>query len=113
MKNIIDLHIHTNYSDGNLSPKQVIDKALKNGITLISITDHDTIDAYNDELYNYAKSKNITIINGIEISTYVDKIGFHILGYGFDINNKELKEKLIEIRNYRYAYLEDVSCKLN
>ena len=69
----IDLHIHTNKSDGKLSPKEVIDTAVKNGLKWISITDHDTIDAYTEDLFEYAKSKNIEIITAVEISLLVFK----------------------------------------
>ena len=58
----IDLHIHTNLSDGSLSPNEIIDEASKNSVNIIAIADHDTIEAYNDELYVYAKSKNVKII---------------------------------------------------
>ena len=110
---MIDLHIHTNYSDGVLSPKEVIEEALKNNIHTISITDHDTIDAYtNEELFNYANKVGIKIIPGVEISTKYKGIGIHILGYNFDINNKKLKEKLNILRNARHEYLYDVSIKL-
>jgi len=113
MKEIIDLHIHTNLSDGMLSPKEVIDEAVKNGVRVIAIADHDTIEAYNDELYSYAKEKNVQIINAVEISTKTDKAGVHVLGYNFDINNKELKDKLYCLRNARHIYLYDVATKLN
>ena len=53
----IDLHIHSNFSDGKLSPKEIIDIAIKNKIQTISITDHDGIDAYTSEIINYAKKK--------------------------------------------------------
>lgn len=112
MNKKMDLHIHTNLSDGILSPKEVIDMAVNNGVSVISITDHDTILAYDDELFNYASDRNITIINGVEISTKLDKIGIHILGYGFDINNQELIKKLAKIRNARHDYLNNVSLKL-
>ena len=62
MGKMIDLHIHTNVSDGALTPKQVVDEAVKNGVHIIAIADHDTVDAYNDELYDYAKVNNIKII---------------------------------------------------
>lgn len=77
----IDLHIHTTVSDGALTPKEVIDEAYKNGVSVIAIADHDTVDAYNDELFEYAKSKNIKIINAVEISTKAKKAGVHVLGY--------------------------------
>lgn len=112
MINRIDLHIHTNFSDGELSPKEIIDEAVKNNVSVISITDHDSIDAYSSELYDYAKFRNIKIINGIEISTKYKNIGIHILGYNFDIDNPLLKEKLSLIKNARHKYLYDVNEKL-
>lgn len=108
----IDLHIHTIYSDGILSPKQVIDEAKKNGVSVIAITDHDTIAAYNDEFYQYAKTKNIKIINGVEISTKFKKCSIHVLGYNIDINNKKLKDKLQFLINSRHEYLNNVAIKL-
>lgn len=108
----IDLHIHSNISDGELTPKEIIDEASKNGINTIAIADHDTIDAYDEELYNYAKEKNIQIINAVEISTKNNKAGIHVLGYNFDINNPELKQKLSSLRNARHDYLYNVSSKL-
>lgn len=109
----IDLHIHTTISDGTLTPKAVIDEAYKNGVSVIAIADHDSIDAYNDELFNYAESKKIKIINAVEISTKTNKNGIHILGYNFDLNDKQLKEKLYKIRNARHDYLYKVAKKLN
>lgn len=108
----IDLHIHTNKSDGVLSPKQVIDEAYEKGLYAISITDHDTIDAYTEDIMNYAKEKNIILIPGVEISTKTNKCGIHVLGYNFDINDKSLKNKLNLLRNSRHDYLYKVSNKL-
>ena len=113
MKKIIDLHIHTNISDGKLSPKDIIDEAVKNGVNTIAIADHDIIEAYNEELYSYAKKKNIKIINAVEISTKSSKVGIHVLGYNFDIKNQELNKKLSLLRNARHDYLHNVSKKLS
>lgn len=108
----IDLHIHTTKSDGFFTPKEVIDEAVKNGLSTIAIADHDTLEAYNEELFLYAKEKNINIISAVEISTRNDKVGIHVLGYNFDLNNIELKEKLYKIRNARHEYLYNVAKKL-
>ena len=113
MKKLIDLHIHTNLSDGSLSPKEIIDEAVKNNVSVIAIADHDTIDAYTDELYEYANSKNVKLINAVEISTKNERAGIHVLGYDFDINNIDLKEKLYVLRNTRHIYLHEVAEKLN
>ena len=109
----IDLHVHTNYSDGSLTPFEVIDEAYKNKVEVISITDHDTIDAYSNDLVEYANKKGIKLIYGVEISTKYTKCGIHVLGYNIDINDKTFKDKLYKIRNSRHEYLYNVSKKLN
>ena len=112
MQKRIDLHIHTIVSDGMLTPKEVIDEAHRNGVSIIAIADHDTVDAYNDELFEYAKSKNIKLINAVEISTKTKKAGVHVLGYNLDLDNEEFKERLKKVRNARHNYLRDVAKKL-
>lgn len=109
---MIDLHIHTNKSDGKYTPKEIIKKAKENNIDIISITDHDTTDAYSDDLFSYAKENNIKLIPGVEISTKINKCGIHILGYNIDLTNKKLKNKLYELRNARHIYLKEVTNKL-
>lgn len=113
MNNKIDLHIHSTLSDGILTPKEIIDEAVKNQVSTIAIADHDTIAAYTDDLFNYAKEKNIKLIIGVEISTKIKNIGIHVLGYNFDINNQNLKNKLNTLKNARHTYLKNVSTKLN
>ena len=108
----IDLHMHTNKSDGALTPKQIIDESVKANLQAISITDHDTIDAYTDETIKYAKEQGIKLIVGVEISTKSDRCGIHVLGYNFDLNNEEFKQKLDRIRNARHDYLKAVAKKL-
>ena len=108
----IDLHMHTNKSDGALTPKQIIDEAVKANLQAISITDHDTIDAYNDETIKYAKEQGIELIIGVEVSTKSDRCGIHVLGYNFDLNNEEFKQNLDRIRNARHDYLKAVAKKL-
>lgn len=112
MQKRIDLHIHTTVSDGWLTPKEVIEEAFKNKVSIIAIADHDTVDAYNDKLFEYARSKNIKLIPAVEISTKAKKAGVHVLGYNIDLNNREFKERLNKIRNARHDYLHDVAKKL-
>ena len=109
----IDLHIHTNKSDGLLSPKEIIDEAKRKHVQTIAIADHDTVDAYTDEVYNYAKDNEIELITAVEISTKTKKCGIHVLGYNIDTSNKYLNESLKKIRNARHDYLYNVANKLN
>jgi len=108
----IDLHIHTKMSDGELTPKEVIDKAIENKVKVISIADHDTIEAYTEEFIQYAENKGIKLIKGVEISTKINKCGIHVLGYNIDVENEKFKESLYKIRNARHEYLYNVSEKL-
>ena len=108
----IDLHIHTTMSDGAFTPKQVIDEAYKNGVSVMAIADHDTTESYTDELFEYAKSKNIKLIPAVEISTKASKAGVHVLGYNFDWKDEKFKEELFKLRNIRHDYLHDVAKKL-
>lgn len=108
----IDLHIHTNKSDGLLSPIEIIDEAKKKHVQTIAIADHDTVDAYTDEVYNYAKKNEIELITAVEISTKTKKCGIHVLGYNIDVNNEYFNKSLNKIRNARHDYLHNVANKL-
>lgn len=93
---MIDLHCHSHYSDGALSPKELLQKALAQQITCLSLTDHDTIAGY-PELHEAALNKPIRIIQGIEFSTLWKKYEIHLLGYQFVPN--EAFYELIERQN--------------
>lgn len=83
---MIDIHSHTTHSDGSFSVKELLNEAERIGLSLLSITDHNTIDAY-DELQNI-NIRNIfsgNIIPGIEITTTYKGETIEILGYGFDL----------------------------
>lgn len=109
----IDLHIHSTCSDGMLNPYEIIDEAKKNGVDVISICDHDTIDAYSEDLIAYAKEKNIELICGVEISTKYHGIGIHVLAYHFDLNDEDFRRMLEENKNQRIIYFQEVTKKLN
>lgn len=102
-----DLHIHTYYSDGALSPKEVVDIWSDNGYELISITDHDGIEG-SKIIRDYAVEKGIGFIPGVEFDS-ADELGkdIHMLGYGFDYDNPVLVDALDgiilerEIRNHK------------
>lgn len=78
-----DLHMHSTYSDGTLTPEELIVLAEKKGLKGISITDHDSISAY-PEAFLYAKKHQINLIPGIELSCHFKNQSTHILGYSFD-----------------------------
>lgn len=95
---LVDLHTHTSYSDGILSPIEVLALAKKENVGLLSITDHDTVEEirkYKSILHN---DKDVKFVDGIELSIKVNHGRMHILGYGIDIENKQLNDKLAWIK---------------
>lgn len=90
-KVFVDLHIHTQASDGTCSPKEVVDLSIKKGLQIISITDHDTIEGIKG-IDEYLVGKNIDFITGVELSTEFNNTNIHLLLYGFDIYHKDLND---------------------
>ena len=107
-----DLHLHTNYSDGVLSPSKLIDLAKKNNLSVISITDHDNVNGI-DEAIEYGNSAGIQVIPGVEISADIDDNEIHILGYFIDHKNPEFLEFLKNSRQMRIERNEKIVNKLN
>jgi len=112
---MIDLHIHTNKSDGVLSPEEVVDIAIEKGIKAIAITDHDVVDGVSEAI-EHAKGKSIDIIPGIEIGCDESDNGFkeiHVIGLFVDYKNKDLIRFTEEIKNQRRNQKREMINKLN
>ena len=107
----VDLHIHSQASDGTLSIAQIVEKADQLGLSAISITDHDTV-AGIDMAIRESADLSVTIIPGIELSCVQDKRDVHILGYFIDYHEKELLDNLIHLRDSRASRAEDMVNKL-
>jgi len=84
----VNLHIHSNCSDGLLSPDMIADEAYKKGLKYFSICDHNTMSAYN----NSSLSNNSSVIPAIEFDCWCGHIFMHLLGYGVDFNNEKLQK---------------------
>lgn len=74
-----DLHIHSNASDGKQTPQQIVDEAVNKGISVIALTDHHTVSNI-DIIKQYAKSKNVIVISGIEFRTEYGTKSVHMIG---------------------------------
>lgn len=85
-----DLHCHTTSSDGTLSPKDLIQMASDKGLQGLSITDHDTIEAYKEGAAA-ALEKNIQLVPGVELSSMHRNTSVHILAYGFSLDSPIIK----------------------
>ena len=108
----VDLHLHTTYSDGTLTPNELVQLALKNNLEIISITDHDCTDGI-DEAMLASLNRNLTVIPGIELNTDTEDGEIHVLGYFIDYQNKDLQKLLIECRNSRVERARMMVEKLN
>ena len=82
---MIDLHSHTNLSDGTCSPAQLIAEAVRSGVDILGVTDHDTFAGY-DQAAQFASSAGVELICGIELSTKLHNHSVHLLGYFFGQN---------------------------
>lgn len=97
---MIDLHCHTTASDGLLAPSALIRKASHEGITVIAIADHDTVDGL-DEAVRAAQREGIAVIPAVELSVAFPGGDFHLLGYGIHYQNQDLKGRLAQLKSVR------------
>ncbi len=98
----IDLHTHSNCSDGTYSVQELIDYAYEKGLAAIALTDHDTIDGV-EEAVRYGKEKypDMEVIPGIEFSTVNEGKDVHVVGLYVDYNDQKLKDRLATFKNAR------------
>jgi predicted metal-dependent phosphoesterase TrpH len=85
----VDMHLHTLYSDGTNSARQIVAEAALRGLDAIAITDHDITSAYK-KAKSEAEKWGIEVISGVELSAQ----DYHILGYGFKVDDKQFQELL-------------------
>ncbi len=94
-----DLHCHTTFSDGSMTPEELLRHAKEIGLSGISITDHDTIEAYTVAPL-IAKELGLSLGNGAEFSSIFQGLSVHILGYDFDLTSQSI-QKLCERHQQR------------
>ncbi len=108
-----DFHIHTIYSDGTHTPKEILEYVKSSNLNYFSITDHDNMDAAS-EVLKILDNNNIKFIPGVELSTFNNGESIHILGYFKDDNylNKDFLNKLEDVRNFRANRAYEIICRL-
>ena len=106
-----DLHIHSNSSDGKLTPPEILELAKQKNLKLICVTDHDNIEGSEAMLALNGKD-GIEIIPGIELSADFHGREIHLLGYFLDFSNIALKEHLKLIKNLRIRRINKMIDKL-
>lgn len=111
---MIDLHTHTNCSDGDYSPFELVKMAHKKGLRALAITDHDTVDAYKTDVVKFTKSRGVLLVTGVELSS-IDEISgqkIHVLGLNIDADDIEFNKICQELVTYRLDYLLRANAKL-
>ena len=99
-KKYIDLHVHSNCSDGTFTPTELVDYALKKKLAAIALTDHDTIDGL-PEIFAAAEGSGLEVIGGIEFSTEFHGKDVHIVVLDFDYRMPEFCRQLTRFQNSR------------
>ncbi len=108
----VDMHLHTSYSDGKLSPKELLNKVKSAGLECVGIVDHDSVNGI-EEAVNIGKNIGVEVIPGVELSTMLNDTDIHILGYFIDYKDKTLLEFLEFFREERIKRAKRIIHKLN
>jgi predicted metal-dependent phosphoesterase TrpH len=109
----IDLHLHTTFSDGRLTPTEMVQLCAQRGLEVISISDHDSTEGIPEALAAAESFPELTIIPGIELSTDVPKAEIHILGYFIDFLDARLQQILQKFRDGRQVRIRNMVDDLN
>jgi predicted metal-dependent phosphoesterase TrpH len=108
---VIDLHLHTTASDGHCTPRELVDRAAKAGVTVMAVTDHDTTASVNEAAAAGAAHR-IEVIAGIEITAVEDGRDVHMLGYFVDPADVQLAAFLSRQRAQRIERVKAVGDRL-
>ena len=111
MKSPCDLHLHSYYSDGNLSPEALVERACDVSLSALSITDHDSLSG-QEESFRAGRARGIEVLSGIEFSVMVGSHQVHILGYCFDTGNQRFSEHVRRLGEARRGRARSIVEKL-
>ena len=106
----MDFHTHSTCSDGTLTPRELIRYAEKKGLSVIALTDHDSVDGIKEAM-DEAEKCNIEFVPGIEFSA-ADNTETHIIGLFIDPNNEILLNTIQKLKDSRRRRMEDICSKL-
>lgn len=111
MTETIDLHVHSNCSDGSLTPEELVCYAIEKGLKAFALTDHDTMEGV-PRAQKAAQGCEIEVIPGIELSTEFHGKDIHIVGLGLDYADMHFQEELMKFQNSRDARNEKMAARL-
>jgi predicted metal-dependent phosphoesterase TrpH len=107
-----DLHTHSTYSDGLLTPTELVERAASRGLEVLALTDHDCTDGIAEALEAAQKYPQLLLIPGVELSTDVPQEEVHVLGYFLDWQNASFQDRLQHLRRSRLERGEKMLAKL-
>ena len=96
----IDLHVHSTFSDGTLTPSELVSRAKQFHLAAMALTDHDTIEGIS-EAVQAASEQNLELVPGVELSTFWDEKEIHIVGLFIDYTDKTFQKELESLRDVR------------
>jgi len=108
----VDLHTHTTASDGTLSPRELVRAAVRRGVRVLAVTDHDSTEGLAEALDEAARHPPLTIVPGLEINCDVPGAEVHVLGYGVDHEAPWFQAFLREQRAERVARVHRIAARL-
>ena len=97
----VDLHLHTTYSDGRLTPTQLVTLCAERGLETIAISDHDSTEGLNEAIEVAAEIQGLSVIPAIELSTDIPGSEIHVLGYFVDRDEPDFQQTLTRFRDGR------------
>jgi predicted metal-dependent phosphoesterase TrpH len=107
-----DLHTHSTYSDGRLTPTELVERAVSRGLEVLALTDHDCTDGIAEALRAVQKHPGLLFIPGVELSTDVPHEEVHVLGYFLDWQNRRFQGRLDRLRRSRLERGQKMLAKL-
>jgi predicted metal-dependent phosphoesterase TrpH len=111
-KQTFDLQAHSTHSDGSLPPREVVRRAARAGVTLLALTDHDTVDGVSAAI-DAAREHSIAVTPAVELSSVgAGREDLHILGYGLDHTDPELLATLRDYRQDRVRRIQEMADRL-
>lgn len=112
MTSLGDFHTHSTISDGRLTPAALVDLAYKNGVRIMSLTDHDIVDGLPEAFEAAARYPDFTLVPGIEMSTDITGGEIHILGHFIDWENQPFRDRLSQLQESRIGRARGMVAKL-
>ena len=112
-QDLVDLHMHSTFSDGRYTPTQLVEEAAAKGLKVLALTDHDSWNGVHEAQAAAARLGSIRVVTGVELGTQYENDSVHILGYHVRMDCEPLHAKMDEMRHGRELRLSRMLAKLD